>query len=106
MMKLTVPTEKILRPDGLQCVGLPAIITRGKTEEEALRNIKAAIELVLEENRTRQKSGRKVNRNQCLRNLQSYQEKIVELLGKESFVPTRQSRGSHVFLRHPDGKIT
>ena len=35
----------------VQCVELPAAITQGKTEEEAMKNIKDAIELVLEENR-------------------------------------------------------
>ena len=53
MMKLTVRTEK--DPDTgwyvVQCVELPAAITQGKTEEEAMKNIKDAIELVLEENR-------------------------------------------------------
>jgi predicted RNase H-like HicB family nuclease len=53
MMKLTVRMEK--DPDTgwfvVQCVELPAAITQGKTEEEAMKNIKDAIELVLEENR-------------------------------------------------------
>ncbi|MDG7045817.1 MAG: type II toxin-antitoxin system HicB family antitoxin [Nitrososphaerota archaeon] len=31
-----------------QCVELPAAISQGKTEEEARRNVKEAIELVLE----------------------------------------------------------
>jgi predicted RNase H-like HicB family nuclease len=53
MMKLTVRLEK--DPDTgwyvVQCVELPATITQGKTEEEAMKNIKDAIALVLEENR-------------------------------------------------------
>lgn len=32
-----------------RCVELPEAISQGKTEEEALKNIKEAIELVLEE---------------------------------------------------------
>jgi len=32
-----------------RCVELPAAISQGETEEEALRNIREAIELVLEE---------------------------------------------------------
>jgi predicted RNase H-like HicB family nuclease len=53
MMKLTVRMKK--DPDTgwfvVQCVELPAAITQGKTEAEAMKNIKDAIELVLEENR-------------------------------------------------------
>jgi predicted RNase H-like HicB family nuclease len=33
----------------VQCVELPEAISQGKTEEEALKNIREAIELVLEE---------------------------------------------------------
>lgn len=33
----------------VRCVELPEAISQGKTEEEALKNIKEAIELVLEE---------------------------------------------------------
>lgn len=33
----------------VRCVELPAAISQGKTEEEALRNVKEAIELVLDE---------------------------------------------------------
>ena len=33
----------------IRCVELPEAISQGKTEEEALENIKEAIELVLEE---------------------------------------------------------
>jgi len=53
MMQLTVRMEK--DPDTgwfvVQCVELLAAITQGKTEEEAMRNIRDAIGLVLEENR-------------------------------------------------------
>lgn len=35
----------------VQCVELPEAISQGKTEEEALANIKEAIELVLDEHR-------------------------------------------------------
>jgi predicted RNase H-like HicB family nuclease len=53
MMQLTVRMEK--DPDTgwfvVQCVELPTAITQGKTEEEAMGNIRDAIELVLEENR-------------------------------------------------------
>ena len=33
----------------VRCVELPAAISQGETEEEALRNVREAIELVLEE---------------------------------------------------------
>ena len=33
----------------MSCVELPAAISQGETEEEAIRNVKEAIELVLEE---------------------------------------------------------
>jgi len=33
----------------VSCVELPAAISQGETEEEAIRNVKEAIELVLEE---------------------------------------------------------
>ena len=47
-------TARITRvPDSyyyaVRCVELPEAISQGKTEEEALRNIKEAIRLVLEE---------------------------------------------------------
>ena len=44
----------------IRCVELPEAISQGKTEEEALRNIKEAIELVLEEynNEARKEGGR------------------------------------------------
>jgi predicted RNase H-like HicB family nuclease len=32
----------------VQCVGLPAAVSQGRTREEALANIKEAIELLLE----------------------------------------------------------
>lgn len=35
-----------------QCVELPAAITQGKTKKEAVKNIREAIELVLEDMRT------------------------------------------------------
>ncbi len=33
----------------VQCLEIPAAISQGRTQEEALRNIKEAIELVLED---------------------------------------------------------
>jgi predicted RNase H-like HicB family nuclease len=53
MIKFTVRTERDPETGWfvMQCVELPAAITQGKAEEDALRNIKDAIELVLEENR-------------------------------------------------------
>ena len=48
----------------VQCVELPAAITQGKTEEEAMKNIKDAIELgTRRKPRAREEDGRKVNRN-------------------------------------------
>jgi predicted RNase H-like HicB family nuclease len=38
-----------------RCVELPEAISQGKTEEEALTNLKEAIELVLEENESEAK---------------------------------------------------
>jgi len=35
-----------------QCVELPAAITQGKTKKEAVKNIREAIELVLEDMKT------------------------------------------------------
>jgi predicted RNase H-like HicB family nuclease len=48
-MKFTVMLEKA--PEGgytVQCVELPAAISQGQTKKEALKNIKEAIQLVLE----------------------------------------------------------
>ncbi len=48
-MKFTVVLEK--EEEGgysVQCLELPGAISQGETKEEALRNIKEAIELVLE----------------------------------------------------------
>ncbi len=44
----------------IRCVELPEAISQGKTEEEALKNIKEAIELVLDEynNEARKEGGR------------------------------------------------
>ena len=44
----------------IRCVELPEAISQGRTEEEALTNIKEAIELVLEEHETqaRREGGR------------------------------------------------
>lgn len=44
----------------VRCVELPAAISQGETKEEALRNIKEAIELVLEylEEKARAEKGR------------------------------------------------
>lgn len=44
----------------VQCVELPEAISQGKTETEAIENIKEAIELVLEEHevRARKQGGR------------------------------------------------
>lgn len=50
MTKYTVKIKKGM--DGYyitQCLELPAAISQGKTREEALKNIKEAIELVLED---------------------------------------------------------
>jgi predicted RNA binding protein YcfA (HicA-like mRNA interferase family) len=33
-------------------------------------------------------------------------KEVIKILAKAGFMPTRQSRGSHVFLRHPDGRTT
>jgi predicted RNA binding protein YcfA (HicA-like mRNA interferase family) len=33
-------------------------------------------------------------------------KELIKILSRAGFVPTRQSRGSHVFLRHPDGRTT
>ena len=41
--------DKSSRYYAVRCVELPEAISQGKTEEEALANIKEAIELVLEE---------------------------------------------------------
>jgi len=41
-----------------RCIELPAAISQGDTEEEAIRNIKEAIELVLEELEARAKAQR------------------------------------------------
>jgi len=53
-----------LRPEAeggysVQCLELPAAISQGETKEEALSNIKEAIELVLEHLKDREK-GKKV----------------------------------------------
>ncbi len=54
--KFTVVLDK--DEDGgysVQCVELPAAISQGDTKKEALKNIKEAIELVLEEKVRKQK---------------------------------------------------
>jgi predicted RNA binding protein YcfA (HicA-like mRNA interferase family) len=33
-------------------------------------------------------------------------KELIKILAKVGFVPTRQSRRSHIFLRHPDGRTT
>ncbi len=33
-------------------------------------------------------------------------KELIKILAKVGFVPTRQSRGSHIFLRHPHGRTT
>lgn len=53
MSKVLTFTVALRREEGggysARCVELPAAISQGETEEEALRNTKEAIELVLEE---------------------------------------------------------
>ncbi len=53
MSKTMTFTAALKREQGggysVQCAELPAAISQGETEEEAIRNIKEAIELVLEE---------------------------------------------------------
>jgi predicted RNA binding protein YcfA (HicA-like mRNA interferase family) len=33
-------------------------------------------------------------------------KELIKILSKAGFVPTRQNKRSHVFLRHPDGRTT
>ena len=53
MSKVLTFTAAVKKEDtagySVRCVELPAAISQGETEEEALRNIRDAIELVLEE---------------------------------------------------------
>jgi predicted RNase H-like HicB family nuclease len=53
MPKVLTFTAAVKKEDtggySIRCVELPAAISQGETEEEALRNIREAIELVLEE---------------------------------------------------------
>jgi predicted RNase H-like HicB family nuclease len=53
MSKVLTFTAAVKKEDAggysIRCVELPAAISQGETEEEALRNIREAIELVLEE---------------------------------------------------------
>lgn len=48
MIKYTAILEKEESGYSVQCLELPGAISQGKTKEDALANIKEAIELVLE----------------------------------------------------------
>jgi predicted RNase H-like HicB family nuclease len=60
----------------VRCVELPEAISQGRTEQEALQNIREAVELVLEEyeEQARREGGR-LTENKCLRSFQSCQER-------------------------------
>lgn len=76
-----------------QCLEIPAAISEGDTKEEALENIKEAIQLVLEvtrENRLRYWEKSLQWRFQLAKLPSASGKKVIRALGKLGFIVVRQ----------------